>query len=129
MSDFEKSEALEMAYNMIMLHLGNKFLREVAAETTTATVWLKLESLYITKSLSNKVYFKGKLHGFKISEDHPISKSLDESNGLIIDLSNIEIKIEEEDQAIMILNALPKSYSTLVEAMKYARDSLSLEEV
>jgi len=95
MSDADKAEALEMAYSTLILHLSDKVLREVSSETTAAGIWLKLESLYITKSLANKVYLKGKLHGFKISEDRPISESLDEFNKLIIDLANIEVKYEE----------------------------------
>jgi len=128
-SSEEKQEALDLAYSTLILHLGDRVLREVSKETTAAGIWLKLESLYMTKSLSNRVLLKGKLFGFKIPEDKPISESLDEFNRLIIDLANIEIKIEDEDQAIMILNALPKSYSTFVEAMKYAKESLSLEDV
>ncbi|GKB06570.1 hypothetical protein Tco_0834803 [Tanacetum coccineum] len=40
---------------------GNKVLREVTGETTAAWVLSKLETLYMTKSLANKLYLKKKL--------------------------------------------------------------------
>lgn len=47
----------------------------------------------------------------------------------MIDLENISVKVEDEDQTIMILNSLPSSYLTFVETIKYTRVSASLEEV
>ncbi|CAM8912019.1 unnamed protein product [Rhodiola kirilowii] len=123
MTQDEIDEAKELAYSSIILHLGDKVLREVAKEKTAAAVWLKLESLYMTKSLTNKVYLKA------LSGDKDLDESLDEFSKIILDLENLEIKIDDEDQAIMILNALPPSYHSFVETMKYSRDSLSLEEV
>ncbi|GKA22945.1 retrovirus-related pol polyprotein from transposon TNT 1-94 [Tanacetum coccineum] len=44
--------------------LDNKVLREVNKEDSAAGVWLKLETLYMTKSLANKLYLKNKLFTF-----------------------------------------------------------------
>ncbi|GJV01823.1 hypothetical protein Tco_1335392 [Tanacetum coccineum] len=63
----------------------NKVLREVTGETTAAGVWSKLETLYMIKSLANKLYLKKKLYtGRKISEH------IDEFNKIVLDLANIE---------------------------------------
>ncbi|CAM8971845.1 unnamed protein product [Rhodiola kirilowii] len=129
MTQDEKDEASELAYSTIILHLGDKVLREIAKEKTADKVWLKLESLYMTKLLTNKVHLKGKLFGFKIPEDKDLDECLDEFSKIILDLEDMEIKIDDEDQAIMILNALPPSYHSFVETMKYARESLTFEEV
>ena len=43
---------------------------------------------------------------------------------LILDLANVDIKIEDEDKAIIILNYLPKSFSNFVDTTKYGRESL-----
>ncbi|CAM8959845.1 unnamed protein product [Rhodiola kirilowii] len=125
----EKADALELAYSTLILHLSDKVLREVSKETTAAGVWLKLEQLYMTKTLTNRIYLKRKLFGFKMDSSKSIEEHLDDFSKIIIDLENIEEKIADGDQAIMILNSLPSSYSTLVETMKYSKDTLTLEEV
>lgn len=90
----EKFKMIELAFSTVTLHLGDKFLCEVS-ETTANRLWKKLETLYITKSLSDKMYLKGKYFWFKIIESKSISENLDEFNNLVIDLENIDIKIEE----------------------------------
>ena len=44
-------------------------------------------------------------------------------------MESIEVKVEEEDQAIFLLNSLPKAYDNLRDTLKYGKESLSLEEV
>ena len=56
MPEDEKEELEIKAHGVIQLCLANKILREVANEDTTTSLWLKLESLYMTKSLINKLY-------------------------------------------------------------------------
>lgn len=49
----EKSEMLDKVKSVFILCLGNKFLREVAMEKTTTSMWETLESLYTIKSLTH----------------------------------------------------------------------------
>ncbi|GJS41666.1 retrovirus-related pol polyprotein from transposon TNT 1-94 [Tanacetum coccineum] len=58
MSDEDWLELDEKALATIQLFLTQEVLREVIHETTTAGLWLKLESLYMTKSLANKLRLK-----------------------------------------------------------------------
>ncbi|GJZ62152.1 hypothetical protein Tco_0618289, partial [Tanacetum coccineum] len=65
MADAEKTAALKTdvykkAHSALLLCLDNKVLREVNKEDSAAGVWLKLETLYMTKSLANKLYLKKK---------------------------------------------------------------------
>src|SRR3954468_2183433 len=46
----------------IILCLSDEVLYNVMNEDTAAGLWSKLESLYMTKSLSNKLYTKKKLY-------------------------------------------------------------------
>lgn len=48
---------------------------------------------------------------------------------IILDLKSIDVKIDEEDQAVMLLCSLPPSYENLVDTMMFAKDTLTLEEV
>lgn len=90
----------------------------------------RLEELYLTKSLQDRIYLKSKLFGYKMNDTKSIRDNVDDFNRLLLDLENIGIKIDDEDKAIiLLLNSLPKSYSTFVETLKYARDSLSLNDV
>lgn len=55
---------------------------------------------------------------------------MDEFNKALDHLENLEVKIDDEDNALMLLNSLPKSYEYLKDAMIYCiESSLSLEEV
>ncbi|GJT41811.1 hypothetical protein Tco_0941676 [Tanacetum coccineum] len=58
-----------------------------------------------------------------------LSDHIDEFNKLILDLANIDIEIEDEDQALMLLTSLPSSYENFVETFLYGRETLTMEDV
>nr|GEX83487.1 retrovirus-related Pol polyprotein from transposon TNT 1-94 [Tanacetum cinerariifolium] len=58
----EKATLMKKAYNTLILCLGDRVLREVTKETTAVGIWTKLTSLYMTKSLANRLYLKKKLY-------------------------------------------------------------------
>jgi len=64
MSQAEKTEMMDKARSLIVLCLRDKVLRDVAKETTAASLWSKLESLYMTKSLANRQFLKQQLYSF-----------------------------------------------------------------
>ncbi|TXG52803.1 hypothetical protein EZV62_021972 [Acer yangbiense] len=106
-------------------------LRQVNDEDTAAKVWNKLESLYMTKSLSRKIYLKEQLFGFKMDQSKSLEDNLDDFTKLNIELANADSTeaLSDENQAIIVLNSLPDSYKDLKAAIKYGRDSLTLEDV
>ena len=55
MTTQEKQDMNELAFSLLILNLSDNILMQVNEEEITAKVWSKLESLYITKSLSNKI--------------------------------------------------------------------------
>ena len=57
----EKDEIMEKAHNALLLCLSDEALREVSKEDTTTKLWLNLKSLYMTKSLINRLSLKNKL--------------------------------------------------------------------
>ena len=60
---------LEMkVHNIIQLCLGDEILREVANKDTVVDLWFKLESLDVTKSLTNKLYMKHGLFTLRMEE-------------------------------------------------------------
>ncbi|KAK9053984.1 hypothetical protein SSX86_025059 [Deinandra increscens subsp. villosa] len=120
---------LEKAHSAIILCLGDRVLREVSKEKTTASVWLKLESLYMTKSLANRLYLKKKVYSFQMSPGKSMEDHYDEFNRLILYLDNIDVSLEDEDKAILFLASLPGDYEHFVDTLLYGRDSLSMDEV
>ena len=106
----KKRDMDEMAYLMILLYLSDELLRLVDEATTTGDLWKKLESLYLTKSLLNKLYLKEKFLGYKMNHSKSLEENLDEFQKIIVDLNNIDAKILDDNQVVILLNSLPKTY-------------------
>ena len=70
---------LEKAHSSIILCLGDKVLREVSKEESAMAVWLKLESLYILKSLVNCLYLKQ-----RFKKKRPDEKDSSSAKGLFV---------------------------------------------
>jgi len=62
----------EKTLSTIQLCLSCEVLLEVINEKTSADIWSKLESLYMTKSLANKLRLKERLFTLRMSESTPI---------------------------------------------------------
>ncbi|GKE54085.1 hypothetical protein Tco_1489241, partial [Tanacetum coccineum] len=117
-------------WELVVHPAGKKLvLREVTRETTAAGVWSKLETLYMTKSLANKLYLKKKLYTFYMSGGRKISEHIDEFNKIVLDLTNIEVKFKGENLALLLLTDLPASYEHFVDTLLYGREALTLEDV
>lgn len=129
LTDEQKDELMERAHNTILLSLGDEVLQEVADVTTAPSLWLRLESKYMTKSLTKRLYLKQRLYTLKMGEGTSLSQHLDNFNSIIMDLNNIDIKIDDEDQALIVLCSLPPSYENFVESMLYGHEEITLDEV
>ncbi|GKD01065.1 retrovirus-related pol polyprotein from transposon TNT 1-94 [Tanacetum coccineum] len=89
MTDADKTAALKMdvykkAHSALLLCLDNKVLREVNKEDSAASVRLKLKTLYMTKSLANKLYLKKKLFTFYMDS----GRSIEVIKNVVVLLSN-----------------------------------------
>ena len=72
MEDDEWNDIDFRAKPTIILCISDEVLYNVMNEETTAGLWCRLESLYITKSLSNKLFMKKQLYSFQMKEGTPI---------------------------------------------------------
>ena len=62
MSQAKKIEMMDKARSAIVLCLRDKVLRDVAKEPTMTSMWSKLKSLYMTKSLAHQQFLKQQLY-------------------------------------------------------------------
>ncbi|GJZ23763.1 retrovirus-related pol polyprotein from transposon TNT 1-94 [Tanacetum coccineum] len=124
-----KAELNKKAHSVVILCLGNKVLREVTGETTAVGVWSKLEALYMTKLLANKLYLNKKLYTFYMPAGRKIFEHIDEFNKIVFDLAYIEVKFKHDDLVLLLLTLLPASYEHFVDTLLYRLEALTLEDV
>ncbi|KAL8170225.1 hypothetical protein V2J09_022029 [Rumex salicifolius] len=131
MTEEQWTELDERALSSIQLCLTREVLREVIHEVSVAGLWSKLESLYMTKSLANKLRLKEKLYTLRMKKGSELQAHLNEFSSILIDLENLDIKIKDEDKAVLVICSLPPSYKHFKEIMFYGDnvECISLEDV
>jgi hypothetical protein len=100
-----------------LLSPSDGVLREVVDEETTAGLWKKIESLYLKKSLTNRLFLKQRFYTLKMQESMPLGNHLDEFNKILMDLKNIDIQVDDEDQALILLCSLPEFFDNFINSM------------
>jgi len=92
---------------MIQLCLADEVMYNVMDEETITGLWSRLETLYMIKSLSNKLCLKKQLYGLCMNEGTVVLEHLNLFNKVISELLVVDVKIDEEDKALILLNSLP----------------------
>src|SRR3954470_6575480 len=124
-----KVDLQEKSLSAIFMSVTDNVLREITTEKTASDAWKKLEELHSEKSLTNRLYLKKRLYNLQMVEGTPVKQHLDVFNSIIMDLGNIDIKVESEDQALIVLSYLPASYESFVDTLLYGKDTISLDDV
>ena len=125
----EKAEMEEMAYYTIIMYLSNSVRRKLSTEKTAKGIWDKLEELYMKPSIASKINLLERLYGFRMNSTLSLDENIDKFNEIIVGLANINHKVDEESQAIILLRSLPIAYQEVKAAIKYGRDVISLADV
>ena len=76
----------------IRLCLGDDVIYHVMEEESLALVCLKLESQYVSKLLTNKLYLKQRLYSLKMAEGSDLSQHINVFNQIIGDLKRVDVK-------------------------------------
>ncbi|PKI71749.1 hypothetical protein CRG98_007882 [Punica granatum] len=97
------------ALNVIQLSLSNKVIRE--------------------KSLTSRLYLKQRLSQLKMSPRTSVGDHVNPFNQIVVDLANTEVKIEDDDQTLLLLCSLLEAYESFVDTILYGRISITLEDV
>lgn len=128
MSDEDWEELDLEARASIILCLERDVAFLVDGEVTTTDVWSKLEANFMTKTLTNRIYLKSKLYTCKMEEGAPIRKYINKFDRCISDLKDIDVEVDDEDQVLLLLLSLPKSYENLVQTLMLVGDNLTMNE-
>ena len=113
----------------IRLCVADNIINNVMDEDSAAGLWEKLEKLYLAKSLTNKLHLKRQLYRLKMEDGGNLMEHMNLFNGFLDQLKRVDVKIEEEDKALLLLTSLPDSYDNLVTTLLYGKDTVSLEQV
>ena len=103
----ERLERSEKAMNLIILNVGDLVLRKIEACTDAASTWSTLERLYLSKALPNRIHLQHKFYTFKMKESQSIDENIDDFLKIFSNLSNVNMQVSEEVQAILLMESLP----------------------
>jgi len=102
----------------------------VLHETSARQLWEILEKKYLTKSIESRLQLKSKLYSFQMQRGCSINEHLNRYTKLLTDLVNVDVEINEEDKAVILLNSLPvDEYETFTLTLINGRKSLNYAEV
>ena len=113
----------------IRLSLTLEIKYSVLNEKSPSDLWAKLEKIYMSNSLTNRLYLKKQLYGLKMSEGSDVGDHINQFNKCITQLLSLEVEIEADDQAIILLSSLQRSYDTLVSMLLVGKMTLTVNEV
>jgi hypothetical protein len=106
--------------NTIRLCLADDVLFNIVGEETTTGLWTRLEGLYMTKYLTNKIYLKRQLYSLHMKEGMKVVDHLSTFNTLIVQLASMEVKLKDEDKAVTLLCSFPESWDHLVTSISFS---------
>ena len=79
-------------------------------ESTTKSIWDKLVSLYMAKSVTNKFLLMSRLYNLNFEEGNSLKAHLDVFCTIVMDLHNINVVLDVEDSTLFLLCSLPSVY-------------------
>ena len=111
---------------MIRSYLTQDIKYNVLHETSTRQPWEILEKRYLTKSVESRLQLKRRLYRFQMKRGISVDEHMNSYTKLLIDLVNVDVKIDEEDKVVILLISLPEeeyeTFSlTLIKGRKRSR--------
>ncbi|KAE8680841.1 pentatricopeptide repeat-containing protein [Hibiscus syriacus] len=124
-----REELQQRAAGTIRLCLADEVMYHVMHLSSPDEIWRKLESQFMSKSLTTKLYLKQRLYGLKMQDDHDLAQHVNVFNQIVSDLARLDVKIEDEDRAMILLCSLPSSYEHMVTTLTYGKETINVEEI
>jgi len=125
----EREEMEECTFITLQLAMGENIIFEISDETTAKGIWDKLKELYMKKSLTNCLILLRTFFTYKMKEGTLLRAHLNTFDGLLMKMKVIDLKIEEEQNAMILLCSLPERYTSFLNSLIYSRDNLMPSDV
>ena len=93
---------------LIRSSLTQNIKYHVLHETTTRQLWEILEKKYLTKNIKSRLQLKRGLYSFQMKRVLSIDEYMNSYTKLLTNLVNVDVKIDEEDKEVILLNSLPE---------------------
>jgi gag-polypeptide of LTR copia-type len=129
MKEPEWSTIQKKAVSTIRLALSPQIKVTVLKETSPKVLWETLESKFASKTLTNRLMMKMDLYSLKMEEGCSVIDHINKFNEQVSRLLNAGETIKDEEQALLLLASLPKSFKPLVQSMLAGKSTLRLDEV
>ena len=114
------------ALGAVRLTLAKNVAYNVMKETTTYGLIKALSNMYEQPSASNKVYLIRQLVNTKMNEGASVTDHVNEFNTILSRLVSVNIKFDDEIQALLLLSSLPESWSGTVTAVSSSTGTTKL---
>ena len=99
-------------------------------ETSTVDLWKKLENMHMSKSLTNCLFLKKELYQLKMVDGVDIRDHLNYFTKLITQLSCIDVKVDDEDKALLLLlSSLQNYYEHSITTLLAGKETLKVDDV
>ena len=66
------------------------------------------------KNMTNKLWLKKQLHSLRMPKGGDLIAHIQKFNQVCSDVMNLDVRIDEEDRALLLLCSLPFSYNGLI---------------
>ena len=81
------------------------------------------------KNMTNKLWLKKQLCSLRISEGRDLIAHIQKLNQVCPDIISIDVKINKEDRALLLLCSLSVSYDGLITTLVYEKEILNFKKV
>nr|GEW83588.1 retrovirus-related Pol polyprotein from transposon TNT 1-94 [Tanacetum cinerariifolium] len=99
------------ALGVVRLSLAKNVAYNIVNEKTTFGLIKALSNMYEKPSAANKVFLIRQLVNLKMKEGGSVTDHVNEFNSIISRVISVDIKFEDEVQALLLLSSLPDSWS------------------
>ncbi|GJX20772.1 hypothetical protein Tco_0223449 [Tanacetum coccineum] len=111
----------------VRLSLTENIAYNIVNDKTTYDLFKALSNMYEKPSASNKVFLIRQLVNTKMMEGSSIADHLNEFNSILSRLMSVDIKFDDEVQALLLLSLLPESWLNTITAVSGSTESTKVK--